>query len=291
MYSFSFVLSSSYTNLGSLLSSVGASPVVNPESMAQGFFRNRDSTDSIYIASGYNTAPTSSIGLVSPGAVLLFDEDFNANLCWVKSSANTPILDFVVGSGGYPATNPSGVAIVVGTPTAGQIAQWTSASGIQGVATSTLPYARPLFEFHTNQTSLIAGSNLYSGTVAANTLISNGDLIKARFSFVTAANAHSRFTNINWNGTNIISAEITANAQWGYFDIEFIRTGSTTARASGFLSITGGGSGEGEVLTGIISDLSGLDFTAISHLTMHCQSDANADLTAKMADAQYIPAP
>jgi len=139
MYSFSFDLTTSYANLGTLLSDAGASPVVNPESMANGFFRNTDDTDTVFIASGYNTAPSTDIGTVGPGAVLLFNSDFNANLCWVKSSANTPTLDFIVGSGGYPATTAVG-ATVSPTPSAGQWAQWASATAIAGVDTINKSY-------------------------------------------------------------------------------------------------------------------------------------------------------
>ena len=100
MLTFNIALTSSYQNVATLLSASGISNVYNPVAMDEGFFRNNDTTISVYIASGYSAAPSTSIGLLLPGAVLLFNEGFNANQCWVKSASGTPSLTFCVGSQG-----------------------------------------------------------------------------------------------------------------------------------------------------------------------------------------------
>lgn len=134
MFSFSFVLSNSYANLGALLAAAGASSVVDPVAMQAGLFRNTSGSLKIYVASGYDSAPSANIGTLNAGAVLLFDEGFNANLCWVKSASGTPTLDFVIGSQGLGNGRAgSGTVTVSDTPINGQAAEFTSTTVIQGV--------------------------------------------------------------------------------------------------------------------------------------------------------------
>lgn len=102
MITLDITLTTSYQNLSTILKNAGfgANPP-NPQAMENGFFRNTDTTINMYIASGYNTAPTTNIGLLGATQGLLFNDDFNANLCWVKAASGSPILQFVVGSNGF----------------------------------------------------------------------------------------------------------------------------------------------------------------------------------------------
>lgn len=101
MFTYNITLSTSYVNLGELLSASGIANPPNPSAMENGFFRNTDIAIDVYVASGYNSAPSTNIGLISAKGGLLFNSDFNANLCWVKAASGSPSLQFVVGSNGF----------------------------------------------------------------------------------------------------------------------------------------------------------------------------------------------
>jgi len=113
--SVSLTLSTTYQQLSALIST--AYPGILNDSTIEniGFFSNLSGTISCYVAAGYSSAPSTSVGLLSPLQTVDFVEGMNANDVWIKAASGTPTMDFWIGATAGPAPSVTGV---IGTITA-----------------------------------------------------------------------------------------------------------------------------------------------------------------------------
>lgn len=96
--SVSLTLSTTYQKLSTLLAT--AYPTITNDAIIAnvGYFRNTSGTISCYVAAGYTSAPSSSIGLLGALQAVDFVEGMNANDVWLKSASGTPTVDFWIGA-------------------------------------------------------------------------------------------------------------------------------------------------------------------------------------------------
>jgi hypothetical protein len=117
-------------------------------------------------------------------------------------------------------------------------------------------YYFPLFAVVNTADNVGTGNNsLNQITIPANTLIADGDKLRIRIQGKTSSTASTSNTGVEFNGTFHYYTATTALRFWGY-DIEIVRTSSTTAEAS-ILIVTSSSDSQA-----VNDAYSGLDFTS-----------------------------
>lgn len=148
-----------------------------------------------------------------------------------------------------------------------------------------------LFDHYTDATTTgTAQQMLYIDQIDAGRLVVNGDKIIAEYSGVYAANANEKVIILNFAGTDVIDASVSAvsasTAQWN-LELTMIRVSNTVVRVSTALITEDGSTPFIEYI-----ELTGLDLTVNDYdLTLYGLTvTAAGDVTAKMGHGIFIPA-
>ncbi len=130
---------------------------------------------------------------------------------------------------------------------------------------------RPLFDhFADVSNGTTVETDLYSDTIAANTLTANGDKLIARYAFNIKGSATAGHVRVYFAGTLIYdTGAITGTATDGWLDVLIVCTGSTTARS--VVAYTGT---LGPIPVNINNGLTSLDFTTTNILKITGQDGA-----------------
>ncbi len=112
-FSASLTLSSTYQQLSVLLAANGLPSVVNGSVLdTPVLFHNEDTGITMYIASGYTSAPSGNIGTLLANVAIAFDAGMNLNEVWVKGASGTPSLGVFIGGLGLQNPTLSGISAV-----------------------------------------------------------------------------------------------------------------------------------------------------------------------------------
>ncbi len=114
VYNTAITLTSSYQSLATLLVTAGFTSIANNPVVAEGMFRNIDGSIDCFVAAGYTSAPTASIGKVTPLAAAFTASGLNANEVWLKGASGTPVMEVWIGAVNY--SNPV-ISGLIGTIT------------------------------------------------------------------------------------------------------------------------------------------------------------------------------
>lgn len=164
--------------------------------------------------------------------------------------------DAAPSNGQIPIGNGTDYTVANITSTGGTITI-TNGSGTINIENATPRSIVPLQDFYTSvSNSGTTETDLYSFTIPANTLVTNGEKIIARFSgsFNDATGTETMKSYFAGTATSNIGGIAGNPANWDY-QIMLTRSGTTTARVTvNFLS-------DGIFKPGITTSLTGLDFT------------------------------
>lgn len=178
----------------------------------------------------------------------------------------------------------------IGAPTAGTPATWT-----QLVPPAPAPNVVPLFDHFADVSTTGTGvTTLYSDTIAANQLVTNGDKLHAWYGgSTTATNTGTREWFMTFAGTNILDTTAQATSQqWSWSIVaDIIRESSTVVRV---LTVFNASKTNGNTtLMPIVkyTRITGLTLSGTNALILQGQpSVATNDITASMGSVVYTVA-
>lgn len=165
----------------------------------------------------------------------------------------------------------------------GQVLTWDAGTGRWAPATPAASVV--IADFYTDVSNTgTSETDLYSHTVAANSITANGMKIIASFAFTLNDLTATNQIRVSFAGTNIANTgALTVSATGGgKADVLIIRSGTTTARAVVNISTPGAST----AIYTSQTDLTGLDFTATNILKITGQAagatGGTGDITAKL---------
>lgn len=101
MFSTRLSVTTSYQKLSSLLETAGLTGILNNSILEDtSLIRNTNTAETLYVALGYASSPTSNVGAVAPGGVIKLSNGLNTNEVWVKSSSALS-ADIFIGAEDY----------------------------------------------------------------------------------------------------------------------------------------------------------------------------------------------
>lgn len=186
---------------------------------------------------------------------------------------------------GAPTDSPSSTLLLF-TKTAGGMYVWDGYAH-RYLATNAM---RTLFAYSaTVSNTSTSETDLFTDSVAVNTLIADKDRIVAEYAGTIATTGGNKRLRVYFGGTGIYDSTalaITTTTSW-VIHVTIMRTGSSTARA-----IVRAFSGDSHLVANVTqTDLTGLDFTATNIIKITGTGGASTDISAKFGSVEYHPAP
>ena len=269
-----------------------------------------DAKGDLAAGTGANTATKLTVG--ANDYFLVPDSSVANGLKWVTPSATRTILGLNTGDSPIFAT-PSVTSINVGSTSttltessAGNLAiegnlvyraggtdvpltDGGTGSSTAAAARIALGVPRTLFDHYADETTpSTAADTLYTDTIAAATLTTNGDKLVGCYSGSSLSNANEKILDITWGGTGIWGGTFEVNlAEW-HIDFVIIRVSNTAIRCS-----TRWTAGVGTYYSEVnYIELTGLNLTTNGYaLALNAETTVSAgDVTARLGYCQYIPA-
>ena len=148
---------------------------------------------------------------------------------------------------------------------------------------------RTMFDHYADETTpSTAADTLYTDTIAAATLTTNGDKLVGCYAGTTASNANEKIIDVSWGGVGFWSGTYEANIGEWHLDFIIIRVSNTVIRCSTRWVMGVDASYPNTNYT----ELTGLNLTTTGYaLALNAETTALAgDVTAKLGYCQYIPA-
>jgi hypothetical protein len=181
--------------------------------------------------------------------------------------------------------------VLITTPTNNDVLTYETSSGLwkNKPVSSPSGVVKVLQTFHTDETATDETVGLYSYTVLANTLDTNGDVLRLRFS-----GDFLGFTDPLWNvfiefgGVSVkaSSTDLTESGVW-ILDVDVARVSNTSALVTSQLAWSGG-----TVHRSAIQTVStGLDFTTNEDIILVGYANEYGTVTAKFGSIELLPKP